>query len=72
VKKYRSILLTNLFMWVVALAAATTLLWGMDELLMMAIAIMAAGAGSHMAVSDGLRAIDLRNSNEPIQGESEK
>jgi hypothetical protein len=72
VKKYRSILLTNLFMWVVALAAATTLLWGMDELLMMAIAIMAAGAGSHMAVSDGLRAIDLRNSNEPIQGGSEK
>ena len=54
-KKSVSILLANLFMWVVVLAAAIVLLWGMDALWMMVIAILGAGAGSHMVVSDGLK-----------------
>jgi hypothetical protein len=50
-----SVLLANLFMWVVVLAAAIILLWDMDALWMMVIAILGAGAGSHMVVSNGLR-----------------
>ena len=50
-----SILLANIFMWVVVLAAAVVLLWGMDALWMMVIAILGAGAGSHMVVLNGLR-----------------
>jgi hypothetical protein len=54
-KHYVSVLLANLFMWVVVLAAAIILLWDMDALWMMVIAILGAGAGSHMVVSNGLR-----------------
>jgi hypothetical protein len=50
-----SVLLANLFMWVVVLAAAIVLLWDMDALWMMVIAILGAGAGSHLVVSNGLR-----------------
>ena len=54
-KHSASVLLANLFMWIVVLAAAIVLLWGMDALWMMVIAILGAGAGSHMVVSNGLR-----------------
>jgi hypothetical protein len=55
VTKSVSILLANIFMWVVVLATAIVLLWGMDELWMMVIAILGAGAGSHMVILNGLR-----------------
>jgi hypothetical protein len=59
VKRTRSILFPDLFMWVVILAATFILLWGMDELRMVVVAILGTGTGSHMAVSNGLRNFQL-------------